>query len=140
MVVLFVGSNPSKSSPDSSAFHESVRSRKTIDEWISSINANFVFMNVSDEKTEGNKPLSIAAIRKSLPQLRLKIAEYPDAKVVALGKTAAKALALAGIEEFLVLPHPSGMNRQLNDPNAVYNAKQSLIKYINGYNIITDAT
>ncbi len=28
-------------------------------------------------------------------------------------------------------PHPSGMNRKLNDPDTVRNTKESLTKYIN---------
>jgi hypothetical protein len=140
MVVVFVGSNPSRSSPDSSPFHISVKSRKTLDAWIENINANFVFLNVSDQKTEDNKPLSIAMIKQSKDLLVSKLSQYPDAKIIALGKTASKALYFAGIKDFLTLPHPSGMNRQLNDARTVDNTKQSLIKYINGYNIITDAT
>lgn len=140
MVVVFVGSNPSKSSPDSSPFHVSVKSRKTLEAWIQNINANFVFLNVYDHKTEDNKPLSIATIKESRESLIIKLKEYPEARIIALGKTASRALSIAGIKDFLTLPHPSGMNRKLNDAREVDNAKESLRKYINGYNIITDAT
>lgn len=38
-----------------------------------------------------------------------------DQTVVALGRFASDALTRIGVEHF-VLPHPSGLNRQLNDP------------------------
>jgi uracil-DNA glycosylase len=129
--VVFVGSNPSSSSPDSSPFHVSVRSRKTLESWIENLNANFTFINVCDDKTEGNKPLSVAQIREARDSLIAKLAQHPDAKMVSLGKTAARALAEAGVSVFLALPHPSGMNRKLNDPDTVRNTKESLTKYIN---------
>lgn len=129
--VVFVGSNPSASSPDSSPFHVSVKSRKTLETWIESINANFVFVNVCDEKTEDNRPLSISQIRDARDSLLAKLAQYPNARIVSLGKIAARALTEAGVRNFLALPHPSGLNRKLNDPELVRNTKQSLAKYIN---------
>ena len=109
--IIFIGSNPSNASPSDCAFDPSVRSTKTLLTWISDIEAKFMFMNVSDIKTKNNKQLSMAEIKRSLPLLKEKLDAHPDAKLVALGRTAEKALKLLNRNDFLSLPHPSGINQ-----------------------------
>lgn len=112
--VLLIGSNPSSSTANNSAFVNDTKSGKLIQEWIKGIDADFFYDNVSRIKTDNNRPLSIPEIKDSLPDLVKRIeGTYPD-RIVALGKTAHKALALLNIEHY-EMPHPSGANRQLND-------------------------
>ena len=136
--IILVGSNPSTTSPNNAPFDSSVKSAKTLKTWIEGIDADFLFMNVSDAKTQANKPLSAAQIKDSIPSLKEKLDRYPTARVVALGKTAEKALSILNIR-FLALPHPSGMNRMLNDPETVRLTKENLKSFSSGYNSITDA-
>jgi uracil-DNA glycosylase len=53
----------------------------------------------------------------------------PD-KIVALGKTAEKALTLLGYD-FYAMPHPSGLNRKLNDKDYIEEKIKGLRDYIN---------
>lgn len=136
--VILVGSNPSSRSPNNTPFDPSVKSAKVLSAWIRGIDAEFLFMNVSDLKTDGNKPLSSSQIKESLPSLKEKLDSYPNARIVALGKTAEKALSALEVN-FLALPHPSGMNRLLNDPETVRLTKENLKSFSLGYNSNTDA-
>lgn len=49
--------------------------------------------------------------------------------IVALGLEASKRLNRFGIEHF-TLPHPSGLNRKINDPEAIQNALSDCQEYI----------
>ena len=132
MKILFVGSNPSASSPDCTPFHPSCRSRKTLDGWISGVNNEIVYMNVSDNKTPGNRSLSAKEIRESIPSLREKLLQHSNHKIVAVGTTATKAMHLIGCTDFLSVPHPSGRCRKLNDADFVARTKITLISFIKG--------
>jgi uracil-DNA glycosylase len=50
-------------------------------------------------------------------------------RIVALGKTAEKALTLLRYN-FYVMSHPSGLNRQLNDPKFVEEKIKGLREYL----------
>jgi hypothetical protein len=134
MQVLFVGSNPGSKSPDGSAFHPQSRSRRTLDLWVKGADADYAYVNVCDFKTPDNRPLKLKEIRDSVASLTIKIQNYPNAKVVAVGKTARVALELAGIKGYHHIPHPSGRTRQLNNPDFVSHTVTALISFIKGYN------
>ena len=51
-------------------------------------------------------------------------------KVIALGQKAATYLGNVGVEEYYILPHPSGLNRLLNDKEYVKNKLESCKVYI----------
>jgi uracil-DNA glycosylase len=129
--IAFIGSNPSHLSKDNQAFSIETKSRKTLEKWIEEAGLftgeyHLTLHNVSDIKTENNRPLTVNEIHDNSHKLRLKFFSYK--KVVALGKTAHKALSLAGIPH-LEMPHPSGMNRKLNDPNYVKECIDKLREY-----------
>jgi hypothetical protein len=124
--ILFVGSNPSKASTCDSPFHGSTRSAKILAQWTKDIQGNKAYVNVVDQKTEGNRPLKTSEIRANLSKLAVDVARAD--KVVALGKTAAKALEMLGAK-FCEMPHPSGRNRLLNDPRYVEQKVKSLLEY-----------
>jgi len=132
--VLFVASNPSTKSPDNTALHPATRSRKILDRWISDMNIAPIFINVCDEKTYKNKPLSKQNILDNLNSLQLKITNTKINTVVALGDTASLALSLIK-QPHVKVPHPSGLNRKLNDDkeiqkikNTIHNISKGIIK------------
>ncbi len=112
--VLLLGSNPSIRSASDFAFFLDSKSGVTLQGWISGIEADFFYGNVSDIKTENNRPLTRAEIKASLPSLLAKLKQDTPDRIVALGKTAHSALTLLRLPH-LEMPHPSGLNRQLND-------------------------
>lgn len=65
-----------------------------------------------------------------MPLLKSKIDDIKPLRIVALGKTAEKALTLLGIPHF-AMPHPSGRNRQLNDPEYLSKKIKGLQNYCN---------
>jgi uracil-DNA glycosylase len=127
-LLVFVGSNPSNASSTESAFHESSKSFKILNEWIKDIKGEKKYVNVSNEKTESNRPLKVSEIKSNLPRLLQDIAQAN--KVIALGKTAAKAVSMLGID-FYEMPHPSGLNRLLNDPEYVKEKIKGLQTFCN---------
>lgn len=86
-------------------------------------------VNVSDNPTHANRPLTIKEIKESLPRLLEKIQAMNPDKIVALGKTAEKALTLLRLSHY-AMPHPSGLNRQLNDKNFVEEKVNGLREYL----------
>lgn len=129
--ILFVGSNPSTVSETSVPF-ENTRSLTTIKEWAEILGNNnkYYLVNVSDSHTEGNRSLTLVEIRGSLLSLKQKIFSVQPDKVVALGTTAQKALSMIEVDHF-VLPHPSGLNRQLNNGKFVEHKLADCAEYIN---------
>jgi hypothetical protein len=85
-------------------------------------------VNVCTYKTENNRPLKISEIKVALPKLAVEIANAD--KVVALGKTAAKALTLLGVT-FYEMPHPSPRNRLLNNSKYVEQKVKGLVSFCN---------
>jgi uracil-DNA glycosylase len=117
--IVFVGSNPSKKSPDLSAFHPDTASGKMLRQWISDIPGEKVLINVADEVTQFNSSLSSKQIEQNIPSLRMKLAMITPDRIVAVGETAAKALRKMSSYSYTTIPHPSGLNRKLNDPRYV---------------------
>ncbi len=131
MRVILVGSNPSIKSPDNSPFHAETRSRIILDEWFRDIPCQVSFINICQEKTSGNKSLTHKSIRNNLPDFQKRLESLEGDKIVALGKTAEYGCSALGIT-FLAMPHPSGMNRQLNDKEFVARKIEELRKFIDG--------
>lgn len=128
--ILLIGSNPSIRSPDNSPFHAQTRSRIILDQWFADLHGHTrAFINVTEMVKEDNKPLTGSEIQNALPSFSKRLEDFKGFKFVALGKTAAKACELAGVE-FLEMPHPSGMNRKLNDPEYVKEKIKRLAEFI----------
>lgn len=113
--IVFIGSNPSIQSQSDFAFFMDTQSGKTLRGWTEGLYAEFLYTNVSSIKTENNRPLTKTEINEALPCLRESIKSNGPCKLVALGKTAHTALTLLRLDH-LEMPHPSGLNRKLNDP------------------------
>jgi uracil-DNA glycosylase len=138
--ILFLGSNPSERSGSLMPFWHDTKSTNKLIDWIALIVGEEdkledlyepAFANVADFSTPGNRPLKISEIRATQIQLEVKLLNYKPDKIIALGKTAQKALTLLGVQHF-AMPHPSGLNRQLNDANYIAEKIKALKSYLEG--------
>lgn len=129
-VILFVGSNPANASFCDIAFHTSTRSSKILTGWCMDLQGMKVHLNVLNQKTEDNRPLKKSEIKLNLERLASDIKGTSPDRIVALGKTAASALTMLGVE-YYEMPHPSGRNRLLNDPEYVAGKVKGLIEFCN---------
>jgi uracil-DNA glycosylase len=117
MRIVFVGSNPSQKRKLNGAFTPDTVSGRVLHEWIRAAEIDLWHtLNIVDYITENNRPLNKSEILPHIPHIKLSLSFCT--KIVAMGKTAHKALQLAGIPH-LEMPHPSGLNRKLNDPEYV---------------------
>lgn len=133
--VLFIGSNPATAATSTYPFDISSKSGKTIREWIirAGITGNATFYNVANRRTPNNRPLKKSEIEAALPMLQRAVEweksfQRKDIYLVAVGKTAQQALTLLRLP-FYAMPHPSGLNRQLNDPQFVEEKINGLKKF-----------
>jgi uracil-DNA glycosylase family 4 len=136
--ILFIGSNPSQKSSKTVPFWHDTNSRKVLDKWFSHVQGEVThthFLNVSNQVTPGNRPLKTSEIKVSLDRLEREITLgiRPD-YIITLGKTAEKALVMMKITEtgydYYAMPHPSGLNRQLNDPKFIQEKIKGLQNYL----------
>lgn len=131
MKILLLGSNPSGSSANNTAFDVSTNSGRTLSTWMAMTGCHPCSChNVSNTPTPNNRPLTVGEIKANLARLNNDINMVSPDKIVAVGKTAAKALTLLRLE-FFELPHPSGLNRQLNDPKFIEEKIKKLAEFIN---------
>lgn len=141
MKVVLLGSNPSNASPFSDPFTHS-KSSATLDSWLKELGlsrSSVDIINVSDTKTPNNRPLKSDEITRELPRLGPLLT---NRVVVALGKTAATAvsrLIALNVKSWkpavvIELPHPSGLNRKLNDKewlsSILQSARDTVSRYI----------
>lgn len=116
MRVLVVGLNPSRK-------HNNNPSLKRLYGWLDELHLKTVsFINLYEDyeiayKTE--KTEFIQSISK----------DYD--KIIALGSQVSRALSNVDIEHFK-LPHPSGRNRQLNDPGFVHKELKACKNWLKG--------
>lgn len=133
--IVFIGSNPSIRSSMPVPFWRDTRSTKVLHSWLNQLGGtdNLFFYNVSDQPTENNRPLKTSEIKANLQTLNDKLNVFKfhkmEIKVIALGKTAEKALTLLHIPHY-AMPHPSGLNRLLNNQEYVQEKINGLKKYI----------
>ncbi len=127
--VVFLGSNPSCTSPYEDPFSHCKSANKMLNEWIPALGLTrdqVHFMNVANYKTQGNRPLKWREVQVELGRLaRLTCLQ----NVVTLGKTAAMAMEAIVSASYVMstpcprivinMPHPSGRNRLLNDKDWV---------------------
>lgn len=119
--VVFVGHKPSRLNVDPNIAFVGARCFPRLVEWIKYINPDYYIClninNISDSFT----------IRK--------LSEN-NFKIVALGKDASCLLDFYKIAHFQ-LPHPSGLNRLINDKEYIERKLKIAYKYVN--NLITDS-
>ena len=113
--VLVLGQNPSKRGGTS-------KSLMRLAEWIEFLELKqFSFANVYDAyKVE---------TASADPALNDYVRSYD--RVIALGQTASRTLSAMGVSHFR-MPHPSGLNRQLNDQKFVHEKLEACKNYLRG--------
>ena len=123
MTIVVLGSNPSSKSPDNSAFSTATKSGREVRSWFADY--DIVYMNIVDEPTINNKPLSIPQIQSAIPQLEQKLLSHKTTGIVLLGAaavTASRMLRYRGLNvPTLQLAHPSGRCRTWNSADARMN-------------------
>lgn len=126
-MILFVGSNPSNAAKNLVPFTLDTISGRVLFSWIEAAGiVEYTQINLVNATTPDNRPLTKSEIIEAIPNIQRGVA--PFTKVVALGKTAVRALTMAEISH-LELPHPSGLNRKLNDPEFVKQTIERLREY-----------
>jgi uracil-DNA glycosylase len=131
--VLFVGSNPSAAAHSAAPFDLSTRSGKVLKSWIDKVGiSTYAQINVAQYPTENNRPLSKQEVDEAVPQLRKEIMPFWEAgyKIVTLGHTATLAVSKCHTFMYINLPHPSGLNRKLNDAKFVEKELERLRDFI----------
>lgn len=121
-MLYFVADKPASSNISASIPLVGTSSYKTFLNWCADMNVDITrvrMYNQSDKPFEGlsGTTLNIAIDKKHI-------------KVIALGEAAKKYLIKANINEFFVLPHPSGRNRLLNDKKFVKKTLEQCKDYI----------
>jgi len=127
--VLLIGLNPSEASPDNSPFHPDTKSRKVIDSWFEDVSCNMTFINILDEKLESNRALKRSELKSLIPQILLKLKNYKGYRFIALGKQVTELMKMTTLD-FFEAPHPSGLNRKLNDKKYVADFIEEMKRYI----------
>lgn len=129
-MILFLGSNPSTSASSADPFTTDTASGRLLRQWVVGIKGDILFDNISSQKTPDNRPMTKAEISAALASLDQKIDAIKPDKIVALGVAAASALRQLEYE-FFQMPHPSGMNRKLNDKQYVEQKLAELRNFCN---------
>lgn len=111
-LVYFVADQPAADNLSASVPLVGTDSYKTLLKWIGEMDVDITRVRMYNQ-IDGpfNHPMSKASLNKAV--------ELKQIKVVALGQKAARYLSKVGVNEFFVLPHPSGLNRMLNDKEFV---------------------
>jgi uracil-DNA glycosylase len=112
--VLIVGQNPSRHNLDPKVAFKGSKSFKVIEDWASEIGlstSEYILVNAFSKVNQKYNKLEVeVAVHRIVRYMSM---VKPD-KVIALGKIPAKVLKKAMVAHF-ELPHPSGLNRKLND-------------------------
>lgn len=132
MKVIFVGDSPSKKNLDPNIPFVGTKSHKTLLSWtkIMSIAEPDIIL-VNQDK------LDYDYVNGNIEYNAKIVTNLNDAVVIALGNNAKSKLEELYLYDFFHMPHPSGLNRKLNDKkylkNKLVDCKTFLLK--NGYDL-----
>jgi uracil-DNA glycosylase len=112
--VVFVGDSPSSLNLSKDIPFVGAKCFERLVSWIKVINPDYYILINSE-------------LNYDLCQIKLLF--YNDFKIIALGKNASNKLTTQGINHFS-LPHPSGLNRNLNDNNYVSSILSKAYNYV----------
>lgn len=115
-MVLFVGDKPSRLNTDPNIAFKGARCEKRLNEWISILSVTSIVINSTDDDF----------------YLMINLFLTAGAPIVALGNVASKKLKKA---PHFKLPHPSGLNRQINDKLFINNKLQECKKFLSEYKV-----
>lgn len=117
MRVLIVGNNPSLKNPDPNVPFEGTRSGLTLTKWIEKIGIPDIEYHMINVSCRPTKSVADSQFTDGEIAVVALFAKSCDA-VIALGRKVGKALTKAEVPHH-EMPHPSGLNRKLNDPRYV---------------------
>lgn len=130
MKILIVGSNPSRLNEDPSVPFVGSRSEPLLREWLQALGAHeYDFVNASDLVVGKGEVVTLSAVLKTANYDRLLEKATAADKVLALGAAASAACAKIDLEHFR-LPHPSPLNRQINDGKFISTVLKQAKSYI----------
>lgn len=129
-LVYFVADKPTKDNVSNSVPLVGTQSYRTLLEWIGEMDVDITRVRLYNQV---DKPFDNILSKTTL---NTAIGLHQIA-IVALGQKAATYLRKTGIQEYAVLPHPSGRNRLLNDKKFVKMQLEACKKYI--YKGVIDA-
>jgi uracil-DNA glycosylase len=117
MHIIFVGDKPSKRNLNQNIPFVGTRSYATLLSWIAK-------MDVSIQN------IKIINSTDNLAEIDVKSYSVSGGAVIALGQNAEDYIKQIGITDYFRLPHPSGLNRQINDKTHLRNMLYECKKYI----------
>lgn len=114
--ILFIGPSPSLKNKDLNIPFSGTRSAKILMEWINEMNLfqhKLYFYNISS--LPGRTKFNMVEKENLYYTLGRHMNRGFDFKIIALGNIVEKELTLHSKVDNFKLPHPSGLNRKLND-------------------------
>lgn len=128
MRVLFLAQSPNRHNLHPEIAFQGTKSYSTLLNWLRVCKIDFLtcsFVNACLE-LDSKQPSE-----QDLKRLSALLEAKKFDRYVALGKVAAWTYRKLGITEFYEMPHPSGLNRQLNDLTFLRNKLKGLQDYVN---------
>lgn len=122
-LVYFVADQPTKDNVSPVVPLVGTESYRTLLRWCGEMDVDITRVRMYNQ-VDGpfDHTISRATLNKAI--------ELGQIKVIALGQKAASYLVKVGVNEFFILPHPSGRNRLLNDKEFVKEKLGACRKYI----------
>jgi uracil-DNA glycosylase len=122
-VIVIVGDKPARNNLNSNIPFVGTKSYKILLNWIFKLNVDITDVALYNRSNLGI--ISYGSAQKFFDERLL----CEPTKVVAVGNEASKFLKAHGIEHFK-LPHPSGLNRKLNDKEWLAKELKNCKKYL----------
>lgn len=127
-MIIFVGDRPGRKNLDPNIPFVGTQSYKKLLEWIWYLDVdinNVILMN----KDEFDYDYVSCRITRN----GCTISDKPrDCKIVVLGNNAEEVVDMYGMLNYFKLPHPSGLNRKLNDKKWLQKELSKCKKYLHG--------
>lgn len=123
--LFFVADKPSKKNVSQNIPLVGTNSYKTFVNWLADMHIDITRVRIFNQS---DRPFS----KKQIRLLNEKI-NTGELKIIALGQKAMTYLNSLDIPEFFVLPHPSGLNRKLNDKQALKETLDSCQSFVYNY-------
>lgn len=121
-LVYVVADKPTKSNLSEKVPLVGTKSYKTFLSWLADMDIDITRVRMYNQCDNPFPGFSADSLNRAI--------EADHTKVIALGNNAMNYLLKVGVEEFFLLPHPSGRNLKLNDPKFVKATLSQCRRYI----------